>query len=205
MEETKLKTTNHVFVYPTDTVWGMGASIYSEIGNGYIRRLKNRNKNTPFSVLFSNTEMLLDYISFPKNYDLNSMKNLFKLEVSLLIPLVWLKKEIPSWVYSNSKYLAVRYVENKETKLVTIDSQAPVTTTSLNLSGTPPITNARDAESFCLNIKVPFRIYGLDIQDSYLSGESSTLIMVSDNGINKIIRRGRRFREIEKHKLLFST
>ena len=51
-----------VFVYPTSSVWGIGADIYSEEFVLKVLNIKNSNSKKPTSILFKDEEQLAEYI-----------------------------------------------------------------------------------------------------------------------------------------------
>ncbi len=50
-----------VVVFPTDTVWGVGAAVSSEKGLEKLYRVKKRDKNKPTAILVSNMHMAEKY------------------------------------------------------------------------------------------------------------------------------------------------
>ncbi|MBT6324370.1 MAG: hypothetical protein HOJ35_00215, partial [Bdellovibrionales bacterium] len=169
---------DNIYIYPTDTVWGIGASIYSEVGNQSVRKIKNKDSNDPLSVLFENKVMLMDYINFPAIIKSENLFKLFNFEISLLLPILWIKKEIPKWVLCDSKYVSIRIVKNNSILKIMKDTNSPITSTSLNFSNEKPITEFIAAKSFCAEVDQEYNLTLLADQDHYysLSGESSTMI-----------------------------
>ena len=43
---------NTIYVYPTDTVWGIGCSIYNQDGFEKIAKIKKTKADKPLSILF---------------------------------------------------------------------------------------------------------------------------------------------------------
>lgn len=56
---------NMLFVYPTDTVWGLGASIASPTAINKINQIKKITIKRPFSILFPTIAMIKDYFELP--------------------------------------------------------------------------------------------------------------------------------------------
>lgn len=56
---------NYVIIFPTDTVYGIGASIYDKDGMDRIYKIKNRPYSKPLAVLCANLEQIEDicYVS----------------------------------------------------------------------------------------------------------------------------------------------
>ena len=191
----------NIYIYPTDTVWGIGASIYSESGNNSLREIKNKECNAPLSLLFAGKVMLMDYINFPATINLENLFKLFDFEISLLLPVSWIKKDVPKWVLCDSKYISIRFVENESILKIIKETRSPITSTSLNFSNEKPITDLLSVKSFCTKVgrKYKLIVFGDNDQSYTLSGEASTMITLNELGNSKIIRRGLRIQEIEKH------
>ena len=149
---------DNIYIYPTDTVWGIGASIYSEVGNQSVRKIKNKDSNDPLSVLFENKVMLMDYINFPAIIKSENLFKLFNFEISLLLPILWIKKEIPKWVLCDSKYVSIRIVKNNSILKIMKDTNSPITSTSLNFSNEKPITEFIAAKSFCAEVDQEYNL-----------------------------------------------
>lgn len=198
---------DNIYIYPTDTVWGIGASIYSELGNQSVRKIKNKDNNAPLSVLFENKVMLMEYINFPSIIKIENLFKLFDFETSLLLPTSWIKKEIPKWVLCDSKYVSIRIVKNNSVLKIIKDTRSPITSTSLNFSSEKPITNLLAANLFCSQIDQKYKLILLsDHNDSHsLSGEASTMIILNELGNGRIVRRGLRIEEIEKQLSVLTT
>ena len=58
-----LLSQGEVLIYPTETLWGMGASIESKKAIQKIFRLKNRTSTQPVSLLVKDIEMAKQYTS----------------------------------------------------------------------------------------------------------------------------------------------
>ncbi len=179
---------NDIFIYPTDTVWGIGACIYSQEANELVRSKKRNEANKPLSILFSSFQDLSEYIEFPKAYS-NKLKSCFELEFTLLLPLELLKKQIPPHIVGESDFVGVRVLQGSLFSELTQLAGGPVTTTSLNLSGEASIISKERAESF-LHSYAPEAKFLYDESISS-SGESSTIICLTPDRNLKVIRRGR--------------
>ncbi|VEN73930.1 conserved hypothetical protein [Candidatus Desulfarcum epimagneticum] len=86
-----------VIVYPTDTYYGIGCDIMNKKAIEKIYRMKNRNKNKPFSFICSGLKNISHYAKVT-NYAYKTMKRLlpgpytFILEGSKLVPKIMLTK-----------------------------------------------------------------------------------------------------------------
>jgi len=182
-----------IFVYPTDTVWGIGASIYDEESNRVVRQLKNSADDKPLSVLFDGLERFRSYFSLPKQFEDGWLARFFSLETTVLLPLGYLNRDIPKFVLGQSRQVGCRVLMSAEIKRLVGLANAPITTTSLNLSGQPPILNIDDADIFVQKY-VPD---ALMIKSSYLmSGHASTIVSIGEDGEVAVVRNGSKVEEV---------
>lgn len=185
-----------VFIYPTDTVWGIGASIYSQSAQQKIASIKKTADDKPLSIMFTDIKVLYNSFNFPDVMSLSWLRNYFKLESTLAIPIKIAKIPIPSWVTGKSDLVSVRCLEHIELKIIGETLKAPFITTSLNLTGEPPITNFQDARQFQLAYAPDAEFFGDSSHN--LSGRSSTIVFFRVNHF-EIIREGSKVEEIKKH------
>ena len=127
-----------VIIYPTDTVYGLGANIFDNKAVRNVFKIKQRNLLKPLSILVSNTDAIelvarisiyqkdtIDkYLPGPYTFILNKM------------PIV------PRVVTGGLTHVGVRVPENKiACKLASI---FPITTTSANLSNEKVLSSPED-------------------------------------------------------------
>lgn len=185
-----------VFIYPTDTVWGIGASIYSEDARNKIAAIKGSAENKPLSIMFADIKTLQKSFDLPSVISLTWLMEFFRLESTLGIPLTLSQISIPPWVTKESEFVSVRCLESKTMKDIAYALRAPFFTTSLNLTGAPPIVDYSSALAFQKTHAPQTPLFG-DATDN-LSGQSSTIVFLKDETF-KIIRSGQKVFEIKKH------
>jgi L-threonylcarbamoyladenylate synthase len=191
----KLKAED-IIIYPTDTVWGIGASIYSEQAVKEIAKIKGTALDKPLSVMFTDMNELYRSFSFPSKITPAWLSEYFKMESTLGIPLSDAKIEIPVWVTRQSDIVSVRLLEWDILKKITSDLSAPFFTTSLNLTGKPPITTFSEAAHFQKDHAPKAHFIGESTHN--FSGQSSTIIFLRGNKF-EVIRAGQQIEEIKKH------
>ena len=186
-----------IFIYPTDTVWGIGASIYSENAKKRISEIKGSAENKPLSIMFTDVDTVLASFELPREFTKEWLTKYFRLESTLGLDLKSALIEIPSWVYGGSDVVSIRCLENSTLKEISSHLKAPFFTTSLNKTGEAPIQNFEDAKTFHQQIEgeSPF-FFGSADHD--LSGRSSTIVFFR-NGAFEIIRQGLKIEEIKNH------
>jgi L-threonylcarbamoyladenylate synthase len=200
-----------IFIYPTDTVFGIGTSIYDQTSLEYILNVKKSDLNKPTSIIFNDKNIALMYLKrkiiFEKIYNMG----LFDLEITLCLDQSLFKlNEIPSWIYQDSRFIAIRLLTNNTIEKIVSIVKAPITTTSLNLSKLKPIVNYKEALLF-KDKYFPESYMDVVLNEKQLnmSGNSSTIISVIEdlNGKYKIdyIRQGVYFDKIKNKLQLLST
>ncbi len=192
-------TSESVFIYPTDTVWGIGASIYSEAAYNKIAEIKNTTTDKPLSIMFTDINMLYKSFNFPENISLSWLNSFFKLETSLGLPKKIATFSIPFWVAARSEMVSVRCLDLEILKPISTALGGPFFTTSLNLTGESPITSYEDAKKFQETLAVKTELIGN--QSHNLSGQSSTIVFLKGNSF-EIVREGAKIEEIKKHLIL---
>jgi L-threonylcarbamoyladenylate synthase len=193
-----MNSNSTLYIYPTDTVWGIGCNIESEVGFKKIAQIKNTDSDKPLSILFTNKIELEEYVSFEKTIDKTVMYQLFSRQVTLLISNEILKKEMPPYLKEKSNFTSIRFIENSLLTKIRKRAGGPFFTTSLNLTGMPSITDSTEAINF-KNTYCPDAIFfELDAKIPRPTGISSTILKLEESKF-KIIRKGNAINEIENY------
>lgn len=126
-----------VILYPTDTVYGLGANIFNKDAVERINKIKNRDSSKALSILVSNLDSL-DLVA-----DVN-FKNWTLINRWLPGPFTFIlpkSKCVPSFISPNDK-VGIRIPDNKiATSLARI---FPIVTTSANVSNQETLSNPHD-------------------------------------------------------------
>jgi L-threonylcarbamoyladenylate synthase len=163
-----------VFIYPTDTIYGIGcnATLSSKINK--IKEIKQR-ENKPFSIIAPNKIWIKENCEIQEKY-------LEKLPGPItLILKIKNKNCISKEVNNSSNTLGVRIPNNWFSKIIK-KANIPFITTSVNISGQKHITNIDELKTSIKN-KVDYII-----NSGTLSGNPSTIIDLTSNKV-KIIKR----------------
>lgn len=175
----KALSQGEIIVYPTDTLYGLGADIFNDNAVRKIFEIKRRPSNDPLPVAVSNLQEL-EKIAYIDDKNRELVESFLPGKLALILK----KKDCVSDVITGGfDKVAVRIPDNKiALKLLT--DFGPITATSANIHGkkTPGIIN---------DIKMQFKekdvsIY-LDI--GKLIGEPSTIVDMAGEQI-RIIREG---------------
>lgn len=115
-------------VYPTDTIYGLGVSIYSEKAIKKAYALKNRPYNKPLSVCLSEIEDICKIAYLDKEDD--HIKDFLPGPFTIILKK---KEHISSLLTAGRDKIGVRIPNNKICRELT--RKFPITATSANLSG----------------------------------------------------------------------
>lgn len=124
-----------VIIYPTDTIYGIGASALSQEAINKVYQIKKRPKDKPLSVIVSDIKMAKKYCVMSKKQE-----EIFSSLLPGPFTLIFKKRSDKSasgvfTVYKNT--LSVRIPDFKITSLLAKELKIPFTATSVNISGLP--------------------------------------------------------------------
>ncbi len=126
-----------VLLYPTDTVYGLGANIFNNDAVERIYEIKKRDQSKPLSVLVQNTESL-ELIA-----DLNrTSREIINKWLPGPFTFILNKKNVVSPYVSVSSKVGVRIPDYKIARALA--SLFPITTTSANLTNEDTLSNPQD-------------------------------------------------------------
>jgi tRNA threonylcarbamoyl adenosine modification protein (Sua5/YciO/YrdC/YwlC family) len=166
-----------VFVYPTDTIYGIGCNALNEEGVLKIRELKRRD-GKPFSVIAPNVEWINE------NCVANKIGAVWVKKLpgpyTLILPLRN-KAAVVSEVVANSENIGIRMPNHWFSDLVK-EAGIPFVTTSANVSGEPTMTDFYSLDSL-IREQVDYIIY-----EGALHDKPSTIVDLTGDK-EKIIER----------------
>ncbi len=166
-----------VIVYPTETVYGLGANALDEQAVMRVFQIKKRPLSMPISLAVSSFDMLRNVAEVTED-DMLLLEQLLPGPVSILVRR---KSVVPDILTAGSPLVGIRYPDH-ESALRIIDMAGPITSTSANRTGSPAPTSAtsvsRDIED---------RVDAVVDGGKCRYGEASTLL---DLGKREIIRPG---------------
>jgi len=138
-----------VIVYPTDTIYGIGCSIYSKKGIERIRRIKGRDGAKHFSILCAN---LKDLSRYARNVSNSAYKLMRKMLPGPYTVVLQASREIPRLMQSRKKTIGIRVTENAICQSIVERLGHPIVTTSANPSSESPATNPYVIDDWCGNL-----------------------------------------------------
>lgn len=168
-------------LFPTETVYGLGANGLDENAVKKIYIAKGRNENNPINLLVSNIEMIESVAKDISEIEYKLMESFFPGPFTIILKK---KSIVPSIVTANGDTVGVRMPSGIIAKELVELAGVPIAAPSANISGKPCGTNFNDIYNDFKD-KVDYMIDGGDSS----IGIESTIVKVIDN-IPHILRPG---------------
>lgn len=182
-----------IYIYPTDTVWGIGGDAYEFESYEVIARTKKTSIDKPLSILFPTIDEIEDYIVLNEKLT-EVIRQTHKLGMSFGIKKEFLKNSLPEKPFSNTHYVCFRVLASEFMRGLEEFMSFPIITTSLNLTGNSPITELSEAKDFWQKHLPEAKFVEVNGHES-LSGQSSTIILFSEDKY-KVVREGENIKSI---------
>ncbi len=170
--------TGKVFVYPTDTIYGIGCNAENAQSIKRVRETKGRDSKNPFSVISPSKEWIEKHTAV-SDVNMKLISNMLPGPYTMIVPSNHMS---PKYVISDEKSIGVRIPKHIFTKIVS-EAGVPFVTTSVNASGDPPIKNINDIPE---EMK-PQIDWVIDAGE--ISGSASRIFDMRSNDIKVIKRR----------------
>lgn len=148
-----------VFIYPTDTIYGIGCDATGEDAVKRIRTLKGREEK-PFSVIAPSLDWIRENCDVKEEW-FEKLPGPYTIIAPLKNP-----DAVCTETNNGLDTIGIRIPDHWISEIVS-EINKPIITTSVNAAGTPPATTQKELEQF----DVDFIIY-----DGTLSGRPSTVI-----------------------------
>jgi len=176
----KLLKEGKVFVYPTDTIWGIGCDATNSKAIDKIYKIKNRPAGQGLIILVDSIERLKEYVVDPS---------------PVAEDLIKAAKNPLSIVFKQSKGLAknlssdgsvcIRVTSNEFCKAIIKKLGVPITSTSANLHGEPSPANFTDiTEKMKESADYVVSLY----QDIVVKPKASTIIKINEDNTFDVLR-----------------
>lgn len=170
-----------LFVFPTDTVYGLGCIYNNEDSVRKIYEIKGRDFQKPLAAYFSSVQMAEKYIVPQNNIFYELSQKYLPGELTII---VGKNNIIPDYVTSNQNTLGIRIPRNKFILELIEFLGVPFVGTSANISNYPSAKTAKEAFDI-FNGKIDLV---LEDDKSHKGLESTVLSIVNDE--MKILRPG---------------
>ncbi|MDY0301722.1 MAG: L-threonylcarbamoyladenylate synthase [Trichlorobacter sp.] len=168
-----------VIIYPTDTTYGIGCSIFSKKGLEQIYRIKQRDRRKPFSFICTDLSEVARFARLT-NHAFKIMKRClpgpytFVLEAS---------REVPELLTTRQKTVGIRMPDHPVCSALVKELGNPIVTTSANLSGEEPVADPEEL----------YRLFGkqsdLVIDAGLLATDVSSVVSLLGDRVD-VIREG---------------
>lgn len=169
-----------IVIYPTETVYGIAASIYSGDALRKVFETKKRSIQSPVSIAVSSFRMM-DELVYIGEKEREFIKRFLPGPVTVILRK---KKTVPDILTSGADSVGIRYPDHKLALELIGLAGVPVTSTSANVSGEPAPARADEVK-----VDADYIIDGGEC-----AGEPSTVV---DLVSMKVIRKGARYEEVQ--------
>jgi L-threonylcarbamoyladenylate synthase len=177
-----------VIVFPTETLYGLGADALNEAAVEKVFQLKGRDPRNPIPVLVADQEMLHTLVAKVPVVAQKLMERYWPGPLTLVLPG---QRNIPKPLCNPAGKVGVRISSQPMAALLVNGLGRPLTATSANPSGNEPARTLQEAKNYFVN-QVDVFVEG----GTLISKSGSTVVEVMEDWI-RIIREG----EIDAHGL----
>ncbi len=168
-----------IVIYPTETVYGIAANIFSEEALRRVFEVKKRIPDKPVSVAVSSFKMMDKLVYIGEN-ERSFIEKFLPGPVTVILRK---KKAVPDILAPGTELVGIRYPAHKLATGFIELAGVPVTSTSANISGETPPSRVEE-----IKISADYIIDGGEC-----SGEPSTVVDLVNL---KIIRKGAKYGEV---------
>lgn len=174
-----MKIKDEIFIYPTDTLYGLCASAFSKKAVERIYTIKGRDENKPFIILIASLNDLKKFHIVLSKEQKIFLQKVWPGKVSVILPVPQKKFE---YLHRGKKSLAFR-LPKKKLLLDLIQNVGPLVAPSANPQGGKPAETIKEAKKY-FGGNVDFYISGGKLQ----SKPSTIISLVTKEP--KILREG---------------
>lgn len=168
-------------VYPTDTVYGIGCSIYKKKTIERLYKIKGKSKFSPMSLICNSIQQAAEY-AHVSNFAFKILKKCFPGPYTIILEA---KNGISKLMLSRQKEVGIRIPDNPTCQMLVEGLGHPILNTSVNLYDHTPEWETDEVSAKYLDFAKMF----LDAGPIYDGGES-TVLKIHHNDI-EIIREGK--------------
>jgi len=184
-EASKTVISGGVIVYPTETVYGIGANALDEQAILRVFQIKKRPISMPIFLAVSSLEML-DRVAELEADDREILERLMPGPVSVLVRR---KSIVPNVLTAGSPLVGIRFPDH-EVALRIIDAVGPITSSSANRTGSPPPRSVDEVSP-----EIADRVEMVLDGGKCKFGQPSTLLDLTNR---KIIRPGAELEKVQR-------
>ncbi|MDQ1267019.1 MAG: L-threonylcarbamoyladenylate synthase [Bacteroidota bacterium] len=180
-EAVSILKNSEIIVFPTETVYGIGCSIYDELSINRIYEIKGRSAEKPLAAHVSSIDMIKDICQdLPDAFFALADKFL----PGALSVILNAKSKLPESIRKKNNTVSVRYPDNEITLEIINKLGEPLAATSANISGMPSSRNASEADAYFNGV-----IAAIIDGGACRFGIESTILSLTDDS-PKVLREG---------------
>jgi len=176
----KILKANKIFLYPTDTVWGIGCDATNSVAVSKIYDLKKRDDSKALICLVKDVEMLSHYVEIIPDEAYEFFKDSDR-PTSIIYPNA--KNLAPNLVAEDGS-IAIRICKTEFCQELFSVFKKPIVSTSANISGSPTPLGFKDIKDEILKGVD----YIVDLPDNNIETKPSRIIKFDGEGTAHIIR-----------------
>jgi L-threonylcarbamoyladenylate synthase len=128
-----------IFIYPTDTIYGIGGNPFDENVVNRITEIKGRNEKKQYIWLLSNLESVLNYAELDSEKYYAFLQKIWPAPVSVILNLNERTKQI-----TNFETIAFRVPDNDFCQRLLGEIKQPLISTSVNFSNQKSLVDGKD-------------------------------------------------------------
>lgn len=174
-EAVKILQSGELVLYPTETLFGMGADASNPKAIEKIYQIKKRDPQKPIIVLVAHLAMLKQYFAEPNAIERKLIEQYWPGPLTLLLTP---KPIFPMQLMGDQTKLGVRISSHSVVQKLFEYFDKPLTSTSANLSNQAPAKNEAELENYFGKFKLP-----LLSGDIPVNSKGSTVIAVKNGEI----------------------
>ena len=151
-QATDLFHSGKVFIYPTDTIYGLGGNPFDKEVVKKIIEIKGRNYSKQFIWLLSDLNNVMNYVEIVSADQFEFLQKLWPAPVTVVLKLNERTKEI-----TNQETAAIRIPDEKFCLKLLTEISRPLISTSVNKSGGEPLNDSNEiVKSFSRDVDAIF-------------------------------------------------
>jgi L-threonylcarbamoyladenylate synthase len=132
----KVYNSGHIFIYPTDTIYGFGCNPFNSNSLKKLDAIKNRVSKKGYILLIDSLEMLFKYAVMPDEKQIELLNRIWPNPVSIILKLNDTSKK-----KLNISSAAFRIPDNKFCISLLKKINTPLVSTSVNITGEKQLNN----------------------------------------------------------------
>ncbi len=184
-EAARVLTGGGVILYPTDTLYGLGADAFSSAAVGKIRTIKGRSDAQPISCVVADIAMAEAYVEIPPK----ARRIMEKFLPGALTIILTKRAHVKGGIAEGMETIGIRIPDSDFCSELARTFGRPFTATSANRAGVVP---ASDVDAICAQLGEGAALIDCAIDaGTLLNSVSSTVVRCSEAGEIEILREGK--------------